>query len=98
MNGGLRALGLLLAYGALTVGWMGGGLFGAPAFFFFLQKWPYFEKNQSQGAKWTVSEWATNGPLTIFGGVWQITDFCPTNKTMQSRCLSEWFSDKWVHT
>ena len=61
----LRALGLLLADGAPTVGW--GKTFWCIGRFF-LRKGPFLgnqkSKNQSQGAKSTVLARPTNGPLT----------------------------------
>ena len=61
----LRALGLLLADGAPTVGW--GKTFWCVGRFF-LQKGPFLgnqkSKNQSEGTKSIVSARSTNGPLT----------------------------------
>ena len=61
----LRAQGLLLADGAPTVGW---GKTFWPIGRVFLQKGPFLGnkklKNQSEGAKLTVSARSTNGPLT----------------------------------
>ena len=89
----LRALGLLLADGAPTVGrgktfWRVGQVFFKKTAITRERK----VKNRSQDGKWTVSPRATNGRLTKIGVVCQKSDFWAKNLGFWSLGSIFWLS------